>query len=238
MDNCNNYAHISGNVKYVGGFIGCANGSTSRTTLDMNRCINYGSIECSSRVGGLVGYAEAFIRNDAIKILNCVNHGEVSANNGFQGGLLGELYKVGIAVYNSYSTMEFGHNLIGYNDQSVVKLDNVYIYSSVDREQVRILGDVSGDGSITYNNVYCPNQSDLSSGIKHYDANWNVVEMSPAKSLVDALNEVTLPEGCIKEPWVIQNGRPVLEMELNPLPLPGTGNQNEGYGEIGGVEWN
>ena len=67
----------------------------------------------------------------------------------------------------------------------------------------------------------------------------------PCEIVGDALNEhtVTLPEGISKERWLQLNNKVSLlyglktDPSIPSIPLPGTGNQNEQYGNMGNDVW-
>ena len=253
--NCCNLGHINNkNSSYSGMAGGIVGQLRYGGNVIIDRCINRGVIEGFDYSGGLCGSSDTD-NNHPLYISNCMNWGSVNGHYNNVGGLFGAGSFVEIRNSCNMGDVKCDYHggisgLIGEGGNVV--LDNVYVGGTISREtsgnSYDILKDdyyVVGSGTIpstfTITNVYIPESDNNvnSTTVKRYDANWNVVGTSPAKSLVDALNEngVTLPAGYTKESWVKLNNRIMLRYGLPSFPLPGTGNQNEQYGDMGNDVW-
>ena len=171
-------------------------GHDSENCHIIDRCINRGVIEGFEHAGGLCG---ACWYNHPLYISNCMNWGSVNSKENV-GGLFGAGSFVEIKNSCNMGDVKCDYNggisgLIGEGGNVV--LENVYVGGTISRgpsgNSYDILKDdyyVVGSGSIpetfTITNVYIPKSDNNvnSTPVKRYDANWNVLGMSPAKSLV------------------------------------------------------
>ncbi len=82
--NCINNGTISGGM-LTGGIAG----ATGQRLLN---CVNNGPVSANMTAGGIAGYYQEEGGIAPFEILNCVNNGSVSTNNGWAGGIAGEVY--------------------------------------------------------------------------------------------------------------------------------------------------
>ena len=89
IENCVNYANISGSGANVGGIAGAAYYTAVGSEMTISNCDNYGTITCTAGVtGGIVGFSAA-------KVIECENTANVSGNGISIGGIVGEQQNAG-----------------------------------------------------------------------------------------------------------------------------------------------
>lgn len=89
IENCVNYAGISGSGANVGGIVGAAYYTAAGSEMTISNCDNYGTITCIAGVtGGIVGLSAA-------EVIECENTSNVSGNGASIGGIVGEQQNAG-----------------------------------------------------------------------------------------------------------------------------------------------
>lgn len=90
VDNCDNYATVTGSGMYCGGVIGASHDMdyffifVTGNPATIEDCDNHGTVNGNTEVGGIVGYS------DQATITNCNNTGNVSATGNYgTGGIVG-----------------------------------------------------------------------------------------------------------------------------------------------------
>ena len=99
IENCNNYATISGSG-YAGGIIGAVNGAGKLT-----KCVNYGDV-CSPSSNGAGGICGAEGTNTGTTYTECVNYGTISTGNGKIGGIIGSSSTATVKDCENFGTIK------------------------------------------------------------------------------------------------------------------------------------
>ena len=99
IENCNNYATISGSG-YAGGIIGAVNGAGKLT-----KCVNYGNV-CSPSSNGAGGICGAEGTNTGTTYTECVNYGTISTGNGKIGGIIGSSSTATVKDCENFGTIK------------------------------------------------------------------------------------------------------------------------------------
>ncbi len=99
IENCNNYATISGSG-YAGGIIGAVNGAGKLT-----KCENYGDV-CSPSSNGAGGICGAEGTNTGTTYTECVNYGTISTGKGKIGGIIGSSITATVKDCENFGTIK------------------------------------------------------------------------------------------------------------------------------------
>ena len=155
VNNCVNYAELSGNNIYVGGIAGSA------TYGNIMSCVNYGNVTGYTHVGGIVGKVDDSADLSYGNVVDCVNYGTISSA-GRMGGIVG--YVIVGRIVNSANFGEIkgsGENIGGitgqHSDNKNAKTMNCVNYAKVTSSKKKYVGSVIGrntDNSGTVAPVY------------------------------------------------------------------------------------
>lgn len=92
IQNCTNYANVSGTGANVAGIVGAAYYTAENYEMNLINCKNYGQItSAAGGVGGIVGLSSS-------NVDGCANYGVVTGNGGSVGGIAGEQSQAGSII--------------------------------------------------------------------------------------------------------------------------------------------
>ncbi len=109
---CVNEGDVTSGTEAAGGIIGCTRPYSNTAYVQVNECVNKGTISVLYRAGGIVGAADVYLNSAYTVIRNCENSGTVAsvrtdADNGcVLGGICGWAVKkptnagAGVNIYN------------------------------------------------------------------------------------------------------------------------------------------
>ncbi len=144
IQNCNNYAEITGSSDYVGGIAGNAK-------CEIQNCNNYGSVSGKSYLGGIAG-------NSSAEIANCYNKGIVTGTS-YLGGIAGQA--VGEIQNCTNSGVVGGNNTSfvgGIAGQAVGEIQNCTNSGVVGGNNTSFVGGIAGDSKALI--INCTNTGD------------------------------------------------------------------------------
>ena len=148
IENCVNYASISGSITRAGGIIcGSPDASNQATLLEIKGCENRGDITTTkdnAQVGGIIGFAYRII---TLNVVNCANYGAITST-AIAGGIIGngETHKKSLITLdgcqNAASITSTGSNVGGL----VGKLSSLKNFVTI--KNCAVTGTISGVDNI------------------------------------------------------------------------------------------
>ena len=133
IENCNNYANVSGEYYGTGGIIGIS------MSAIINNCNNEGTITGSTDVGGIAGQVGYYQNGRKIyaksTVENCINKGVVNGTGVEIGGITGYTdYSSKINNCNNYADVTgTGKNASGYASVGgIAGAQGIYVYKDIE----------------------------------------------------------------------------------------------------------
>lgn len=189
IENCHNYAVVTGEETVAGGIVGQLMGCT------VKKCTNYGRITGKSEVGGLIGTSSQGMN----EIANCENHGEIYGVSGTVGGIIGtnRMSLHDCTNFGLVNAKVFAGGIAGSGDNIKDCLNKGEIIA---REQGA--GGIMGVGGGIVN---CINEGIITAQPQE-DEKGNLVQVEGLGGIVGVANGASIKECVNKEMCVINAG--------------------------------
>lgn len=150
---CVNEGDVTAATEGAGGIVGCSRPYSSSAYVQINECVNKGTVSVLYRAGGILGSADVYTNSAYTLIRNCENSGTVAsvrkdADNGcVLGGIAGWCVKTpttagsGLHIYNCINS--------GKVQYAVSTFKNVYCGGIVGWHKVGTIANVCNTGTIS-----------------------------------------------------------------------------------------